>query len=288
VNPGSRARLAIWLAAATLVLALVLVWVLWQVPFWLATSVTPGLTSDQVKAVGDVRASLLQLLSILFLAGGLAYTARTFSQNRISQADQRFAQATQNMANEKNETVRIGGIQTLSLLAQRDQSYAHLVDIALASFLRQRTADVGPGPIPADMQEAAEALGRRPKRPTAIARKLDLRKVNLQEANLVGCDFRGIRLDGAVLINARFTEARLCLSSFREANMSGARLTRATLNQADCTGAELGCNFYEVKDATRMDITEADLSNAINLSRASRRQMVGQPKAEPAAQHTSL
>ncbi|MCT2282726.1 hypothetical protein M3G91_34530, partial [Micromonospora chalcea] len=78
-------------ALAALVGTLLIVFVLAVGPWLLTRHPQKGLTSEQaLKARNDVRATLVQALAGLAVAGGLAVTYRTFRQNQAEQ-DRNYA-----------------------------------------------------------------------------------------------------------------------------------------------------------------------------------------------------
>lgn len=101
----------------------------------------------------------------------------------------------------------------------------------------------------------------------AIAKKADLRKVNLSCTNLSGLDFKGADLSGADFSGVEFSEADLSGADFFEADLRGADLSRADLTGAnlirsDLSGALLNGAFIAKAVLYGADLTEADLTGA--------------------------
>lgn len=123
--------------------------------------------------------------------------------------------------------------------------------------------------------------------PKAKAKKVDLRRVNLEKANLQGervhrpeigmsrfirFDLQGLNLSGVNLKQAHLGGANLDHSNLRRANLKGAILDRAkarytNFQEANLTGADLG-----LADMTGANLTDASLRkanlNGINLTNA--------------------
>ena len=115
----------------------------------------------------------------------------------------------------------------------------------------------------------------------------DLRRTNLQNANLSGANIRMANLSGANLSaanlrkadlsSANLSGANLRMASFSEANLSGADIRGANLPRANLSGANLpranlsGANLSEVNlseaNLPRANLSGANLQSA-NLSRA--------------------
>jgi uncharacterized protein YjbI with pentapeptide repeats len=101
--------------------------------------------------------------------------------------------------------------------------------------------------------------------------RLDLTRLNLIGADLVGQDLREVNLAGLTMIGADLTEANLTGNDLSGthlvgANLSRARLANANLANADLTGAHLaGTDLAEV-DLTKASLTGVDLTG-VDLTR---------------------
>jgi uncharacterized protein YjbI with pentapeptide repeats len=101
--------------------------------------------------------------------------------------------------------------------------------------------------------------------------RLDLTRLNLIGADLVGQDLREVNLAGLTMIGADLTEANLTGNNLSGthlvgANLSRARLAHANLANADLTGARLaGTDLAEV-DLTKASLTGVDLTG-VDLTR---------------------
>ena len=81
---------------------------------------------------------------------------------------------------------------------------------------------------------------------------LDLREVDLREANLVGADLR----------DADMSRCRLSLADLTGANLRGARLVDADLTLADLSGADLRAADLSGADLSGADLRDANLQDA--------------------------
>jgi uncharacterized protein YjbI with pentapeptide repeats len=99
----------------------------------------------------------------------------------------------------------------------------------------------------------------------------NLNGANLNGANLNGANLNGAYLSGANLTGAYLDGANLTDAYLDGANLTGAHLTGAYLNDANLIGAHL--------DAA--DLSEADLTDARNLTQEQLDQACGKPKALP-------
>lgn len=136
----------------------------------------------------------------------------------------------------------------------------------------------------ADIQAAIEVIGRRTDSQIALEQKrkhrksdqpyrLDLRKVNLQAADLSNLDLKravlaGARLEGAGLFGAHLARAELFGADLEGANLSGARLEGAVLLGANLEGVDLGEAHLERTVLFGAHLEGADLGEA-HLERAS-------------------
>ncbi|MGW4942273.1 pentapeptide repeat-containing protein [Actinoplanes sp. NPDC004185] len=269
---GAARRFAL-IATAGAFAALLAVLVVWLIPLWLTA---PGISNDRLKAMSDVRTSLVQLCAGIVLLIGLIFTARTLRLNREGHLTDRFRGAVDQLGNSAVD-VRIGGIYALErLLRESAIDHQPIVEV-LGAFVRNhaqqggtRTFDPdwqrGSGPpdglplLASDVQTALTVLGRRPireERPTLNLVATDLRRAYLH----------GLRFSGAVM-----NDAWLDYSDLGEADLSGCHLKGATFNHTwmravDLSGARLKdadfrfAHLHEAKLSSN-EISSANFSGA--------------------------
>jgi len=239
----SSRRKAGFAVAAAVVTGLVVLCVVFA-PGWLVGT-SPGLgPADRLKAVNDVRGTLLQALGgLLALAGvglGALLTSRQLLLNRESRSIDMFTKAIDQLGAEQGPT-RQGAVYALEQLADLDPRYRGHVHALLTSFICSRApwepeaAGREGGPAD-DVAAAIAALGRGGMIEADAASELE--RVDLRNADLTGLAipricFAGANLEGAVLRNANLTGATLTGTILRDADLRGADLTGADLDGAD-------------------------------------------------------
>jgi hypothetical protein len=222
-----------------------------------------GQSVDYAKTVNDARVSFIQLLGGAGLLGGLAYTIRTFGLSRTTQRAERFTKAVGQIGDKESITLRIGGVYSLKLLAAEDQRYWPVVEQILSGMIRER-AKPGP-PLSPDLQVALTTLGERPGGRFAGRRPLDLRKVHIPRAHLVGANLEKVWLDDAYMEGVDLTDARLKNSRLRNATLENAILSSADLTAADFNGSNLkSADFYKA-NTDSADFTDTDRAGAMYL-----------------------
>jgi hypothetical protein len=249
--------------------------------------------AERLGATNDARVSLVQLLIAAGVIGGLVYTARTYSLTREAQRAEREAQRAEREAQRAerfttaigqigdaaSESVRVGGVYSLALLAAEVPLYWTFADQVLAALIRERA--VLPDLATADVQAALGVLGREQRPPEPPGPALDLGKARLTGVKMSSLNLEGVQFNGSVLNRADMTDARLCRAAFRDASMDGVLLLSADLSDADLTGASLrGANFFgcEMKDA---DVSNCDLGQALNLTPEQLATTSGTPRVRP-------
>ncbi|MFB7373647.1 pentapeptide repeat-containing protein [Streptomyces sp. NPDC056222] len=243
---------------------------------------------DRLKAVNDVRATLLQVIGGLVVLFG-AYA--TWRQLRVSQdglratqegyVTDRFSRAVDQLGSDKLD-VRIGGLHALWRIAEQSARDREAVISIQAAYLRTHlpwpptgqespTADVPINQIApletraADAQVALTALG-------VLCQNREESWVNLSVTDLrrADCDglwFIEVNLDRACMEAAGLYHANLTQASLVSVNLRHADLTTAILRRARCVLADLrGAKMVET-DVRDADFTEADLREA-NLRKA--------------------
>jgi hypothetical protein len=227
----------------------------WIVRHDLGTGGRPALSAgDRLKAVNDVRATLLQGLAAVVALGGVGLGAvMTLRQIRVHQEGQfidRFTNAIEQLSSD-HVLMRMGGVYAMEQIADVAPHYRGHIAGLLASFVRQQAPWPTSRPLEEvdverqgyhaglrdDIGAAMAALSRRAMVQPGTG--IELEKVDLRGAELAGQDlsrfcFAGSNLDGALLTGCDLSETTFAGASLRNADLTG-----ATLTGADFTGTEL-------------------------------------------------
>ena len=211
---------------------------------------------DRLKAVNDVRATLLQGLAAVVALGGIGLGAMmTLRQIRVTREGQfidRFSKAIDQLSSDHLGT-RMGGVYAMEQIAEAAPSYRGHIAVLLASFVRQHApwppsrpseeVDLEQqryhGGLRDDIGGAMAALSRRSM--ILPGTGIELEKVDLRGADLAGHDlsrfcFAGSNLEGANLTGCDLTGTTFSGASLKDANMTGATLTGADFNGAELPG----------------------------------------------------
>jgi hypothetical protein len=298
-QPSRRSRRSLWVVlgavAVATVIAVFISFAFWLPPRMVDTGVVDASTltaSDRVnlemgrlKAINDVRSSLLTGLGILvtavgaaavFFGGLVAYLnyRETEHQNREAlalqergQITERFARAIEQIGSEKLD-VRMGGIYALEQIARDPPVTLHgpVMEI-LTAFVRAHAhrdggqTAVPSAPLRADFQATLAVLGRR--RVDRDGNSLNLQGVDLHGLHL-GAD---AHLERAVLIAAHLEGADLTEAHFTEADLSrayliGAQLVRTRLDSANLAGIDLRGAILNDAHLERAKLAGAQLQGA--------------------------
>jgi Pentapeptide repeats (8 copies) len=212
-----------------LVLAALLAIIVYLPPQAIAHANSLG-EADWLKAVQDLRTTILQGLGGVALLGTLYFSARTLRLNRRGQLTDRFTKAIEQLGSDKL-TVRLGGIYALEQIALDSRELHWSVIEVLTAYLHEH-ARVDPTPdveadkkrLPVDHQAIATVIGRRRWRqdpedkrlelaelnlPGVLWRRAHLRRANLWRANLEGAYLRFAHLERARLVETNLTDAHL-------------------------------------------------------------------------------
>ncbi|MEU8641871.1 pentapeptide repeat-containing protein [Streptomyces sp. NPDC048674] len=243
---------------------------------------------DRLKAVNDVRTTLLQVLGGLVVLFG-AYA--TWRQLRVSQdglratqegyVTDRFSRAVDQLGSDKLD-VRIGGLHALWRIAEQSARDREAIISIQAAYLRTHLPWPPDGPgspaadVPindiapletraADAQVALTALG-------VLCRQREQSWVNLSITDLrrADCDglwFPEVNFDRACMEAAGLYHANLTQASLVSVNLRHADLTTAILRRARCVLADLRAAKLVETDLRDTDFTETDLREA-NLRKA--------------------
>lgn len=244
---------------------------------------------DRLKAVNDVRTTLLQVLGGLVVLFG-AYA--TWRQLRVSQdglratqegyVTDRFSRAVDQLGSDKLD-VRIGGLHALWRIAEQSARDREAIISIQAAYLRTHLPwpPAGPESPPADVpindvapletraadaQVALTALG-------VLCQHREQSWVNLSITDLRRADCDGLWfpevnfdracLEAAGLYRANLTQASLVSVNLRHADLATAILRRARCVLADLRGAKLVETDLRDADFTEADLREANLRKAV-------------------------
>ena len=293
--PRIRGLWLLWLIAAGVLVVGSILWAAVFEPSWLLPD-TRGLSpADRVRAVTDLRNTLVTMLGGLAVlvgavVGGLSLR-ETSRQNRAAlelqgrgQVTERFTRAIEQLGDDKRD-VRIGAAYALEQIA-RDSAELHwpIMEV-LTAYLREHVPRPSTPPADAAMprrlaEAVATVIGRHRQGPDdrrldvhetdltgvqwldADLQGADLNGADLERASLSGANLMVAFLEGANLQRATFHRTQLQLAALERANLEGAFLWEANLWKAKLNGASLaGAVLWQA------NLTEADLRGA-NLERA--------------------
>ncbi|MEU3862167.1 pentapeptide repeat-containing protein [Streptomyces sp. NPDC028722] len=244
---------------------------------------------DRLKAVNDVRTTLLQAVGGMVVLFG-AYA--TWRQLRVSQdtlratqegyVTDRFSTAVDQLGSDKLET-RIGGLHALWRIAEHSARDREAVISMQAAYLRTHlpwpparpdapAADVPINDIvplevrAADAQVALTGLGVLLLQPREQS-WVNLSVTDLRRADCDGLWLHEVNLDrscmeAAGLYHANLTQASLVSVNLRHADLQTAILRRARCVRSDLRGARLVKTDLRDADFTEADLREANLRKA--------------------------
>lgn len=245
---------------------------------------------DRLKAVSDVRTTLLQAIGGLAVLFG-AYA--TWRQLRVSQdglratqegyVTDRFSRAVDQLGSDKLD-VRIGGLHALWRIAEHSARDREAILSILAAYLRTHLPwppaeldsvpsaeahinDVAPLEVRvADAQVALTGLGvllLHPREQSWLNLGVtDLRRADCDGLWLHEVNFDQSCMEGAGLYHANLTQSSLVSVNLRYADLTTAIVRRARLVRADLRGAKLVRTDLRETDFTEADLREANLRKA--------------------------
>lgn len=243
---------------------------------------------DRLKAVNDVRTTLLQVIGGMVVLFG-AYA--TWRQLRVSQdglratqegyVTDRFSRAVDQLGSD-NLDVRIGGLHALWRIAEQSARDREAIISIQAAYLRTHLPWPPSGPQApaadllindvapletraADAQVALTALG-------VLCQHREQSWVNVSVTDLrrADCDglwFPEVNFDRTCMEAASLYRANLTQASLVAVNLRHADLTTATLRRARCVLADLRAAKLAETDLRDADFSETDLREA-NLRKA--------------------
>ncbi|MER7363265.1 pentapeptide repeat-containing protein [Nonomuraea wenchangensis] len=240
--------------------------------------------------------SLGVLLGLVFTAGGLVYTARTWETGQKTldsavqgQVTDRYTKAVEQLGSAKPD-VRLGGIYALQRLATDSPRDQETIRNVLAAFVRNhdlcktdqkslpkqctttKTSDfkklsyLRPG---ADVRAAltiAAALSS--ENGGAILNGADFSQIQFPGADLIlvklpRTNLASVQLQGAALIGADLQHSYLGGARLGGAQMSGAQLSEALLSFADLEEADLAGARLRGSDIHSSNLRGTNLTSAI-------------------------
>ncbi|MCP2293610.1 Pentapeptide repeat-containing protein [Nocardia amikacinitolerans] len=190
------------------------------------------------------------LLSVVFTAFGLTYTARTLHATQEGQITDRYTKAVEQLASSALD-VRLGAIYALERIAADSAKDRRTIKNVLAAFVRNHDFCT------------AQPL---PERCTAsISELVNVRLVTKPAADTAAAIAIATALAGDGDEKADFSETQ-----FPRADLTRARLAHATMSRTDLTFAWLTWADLAATDLARACLTWSELSHA-NLSDANLR-----------------
>ncbi|MEU7746843.1 pentapeptide repeat-containing protein [Nonomuraea sp. NPDC049158] len=217
------------------------------------------------------------LFGLLFTAGGLYYTARTWETGQETlkatqqqQITDRYTKAVEQLGSDKSVEVHIGGIYALERIAADSSADAETIENVVVAFILEhdgRTSSMSishrsllsperpkkrplwrPG---ADVLAALRVLGTiaksrhsQPDLSSAIFAYADWSGANLTGAylshvDLGGADLNGAKLAGSNLSHTWLDAANLASTDLSKANLANASMVEAKLSSANLQDANL-------------------------------------------------
>ena len=214
---------------------------------------------DFVQAENSARATIAQILGGVTLLIGLYFTGRNLKTAQEGQITDRFTKAIAQLGDTKIE-VRLGGIYALERIAKDSKKdYWSIMEI-LTAYVREHAKRSGKEKdhalvrVPTDIQAILTTLGRRQR----IGEKDQYQRLDLRKVNLNGADLAEGHFERTLFTEASLERARLTSAYLKDTDLSGVNLEKASLVMAHLEGADLsGANLKEavlagakVNDAT--------------------------------------
>jgi hypothetical protein len=271
------------------------------------------LEKGRIDTENTIRTSLFQAVGGLLVFVTLYISWLTLKANEAKQVAERFSKAVEQLGNDDNIHVRLGGIYALEQIAKdAEEKYYWQVMETLTSYVRVRSpypakkrslsvqaaidaiksdtqSEEDIPPLPIDIQAVMTVLARRKysyghylELDHLDLRRTDLRRLYLDyKAKLAGVDLGKANLKDAFLAkvdlrHARLWDANLQNTQLWEANLQGAELPFAKLRRANLLKAKLeGANFQGA-DLQGANLEGTMLEGAISPNNS----LTQQPQAE--------
>lgn len=198
-------------------------------------------------------------------------------QAKTAEADHRSAnyQKGAELLGSGELPTRVGGIHTLTSLAQRYPESYHVQHVRLLSSIVKHSRlchkpvhGAAVNMCPLDVEAATQAVGQRGVLQFQAEEAdpkftIDLSQAALNKANLTGSNLSGVLLIEADLRDANLVEADLERATLLKANLMGADLSNAFLRSARCIGSDLtGAKFIDA-DMKEVKLAYANLTSSV-------------------------
>jgi hypothetical protein len=255
---------------------------------------------DLIQAENSARMTLVQTIGGAGLLIGILFSWRMMRVTVVSaesaadkQITELFSKALEQIGN-KDLTVRVGGIFTLSQIARQSRKdhwpimeilTAHLRKISPTtealgqSFLGHAHTQNGMtegrqnlSPPRSEVEAIVDVLRLRNSKYETEEQRLNLEKVNLEGMDLSGANLRRARFLGSDLRKAKlyrthledadFSGSRLCGADLTEARLNGTSLLGADLEQAVLIGADLRGALIYATNLTGASLMECKILHA--------------------------
>jgi hypothetical protein len=232
---------------------LVVAMTVWKYPQWLVSLRSIPDVKERLLVENEMFRTALQMAGGAFLLAGLYFTWRNTYLLKEGQITERFNKAIDHLGDDKTE-VRLGGIYALARIAKDSPKDHWPIMQVLCAFARNRskTSNVPDETVATDVQAVLAVLGDRCAEYESPEQWLDLRRINLNGADLRGAFLDRTRFDESSLDCADLMRASLVGADFRGASLRKAHFRQAQLDRANFLGADL-------RDAS---LREARLRNA--------------------------
>jgi hypothetical protein len=258
--------------------------------FLLPRRIRPADVGDHPEVREAYRANLIQIMTLLLVVLGasvgleqLAASVDQLQEARLDQLAGEVESAEERLTGtDSDEQTRLDAIADLAALHTKSPELRFRIERDLLRFVQSRarltdlTTLSAPASPPPDIQRALDFLLTKGQEHQQLDRELtgqgrglvlanlDLRGMDLREANISGADLRGTllwgadlrhaRMDGAVLTGAGLQHVKLQHAVLRgsvltEVDVGDASLTGTDLTDADLRGVR-GLTWGQVRDAT--------------------------------------
>jgi len=229
-----------------------------------------GINNATVEATleNQYRTTLAQIFGGVTIGIGLYYTWQRNNIAHEGQITERFTRAVDQLGNRKLE-IRLGAIYALERIAREsDKDYWQIMEI-LTAYIRKNSSNDSKEmteleDINIDIQAILTVLKRRKYSFThGENNTLNLKRTNLQNADLEEINLYQTNLCKANLSQAYLMDADLSWADLEEANLSHAVAAWAAFSGTDFTDANLSDACFFECDINQADFFRADLSGTV-------------------------
>lgn len=259
-----------------------------------------SLEKESVAAQNAIYGTLVQMIGGGFFFVTAYFTWRNIKATEEKQITERFSKAVEQLGNEKQLEVRLGGIYSLERLSKDSPRDYWTVMEVITAFVREKPnitkkdkplferldsnqyvqdEDISPyeaycdlidwiietehSKMPVDIHAALTVLGRR---------NLSHLKGEEYRIDLSGADFcwmiipKNVNFRGMNLSGANFESALLSGIDLRKSELKYANFTNSELTEANFEGADLRCaNLTEAKGLTKEQLSKTIIDQNTNL-----------------------